>query len=107
MLCMAFVRNWFTLANETFEVEKMRGSKCLRAIVAFVLTLLLILPAFTVLSNFAGSTIDTSIVPTEINVADCGDLLQYEWPQIQGDLAFTRFSAGLAPEAPDILWKKT
>jgi outer membrane protein assembly factor BamB len=32
-------------------------------------------------------------------------LLQYEWPQSQGDAAFTRFSAGPAPEAPDILWK--
>jgi outer membrane protein assembly factor BamB len=33
------------------------------------------------------------------------DLLQYEWPQLQGDPSFTRFSSGPAPEAPDILWK--
>ena len=32
-------------------------------------------------------------------------LLQYEWPQLQGDPSFTRFSAGPAPEAPDFLWK--
>jgi outer membrane protein assembly factor BamB len=32
-------------------------------------------------------------------------LLQYEWPQFQGDSSFTRFSTGPAPEAPDILWK--
>jgi len=32
-------------------------------------------------------------------------LLQYEWPQLQGDSSFTRFSKGPAPEAPDILWK--
>ena len=32
-------------------------------------------------------------------------LLQYEWPQLQGDSSFTRFSEGPAPEAPDILWK--
>lgn len=32
-------------------------------------------------------------------------LLEYEWPQLQGDSSFTRFSQGPAPEAPDILWK--
>ena len=32
-------------------------------------------------------------------------LLQYEWPQFQGDSSFTRFSTGPAPEAPAILWK--
>ncbi len=38
-------------------------------------------------------------------IADDTSLLQYEWPQLQGDASFTRFSAGPAPEAPDILWK--
>lgn len=33
------------------------------------------------------------------------DLLQYEWPQLQGDSSFARFSAGPAPEAPDVMWK--
>lgn len=33
------------------------------------------------------------------------NLLQYEWPQLSGDSAFSRFSAGPAPDAPDILWK--
>jgi eukaryotic-like serine/threonine-protein kinase len=33
------------------------------------------------------------------------NITQYEWPQIQGDASFTRFSQGPAPEAPDILWK--
>jgi outer membrane protein assembly factor BamB len=32
-------------------------------------------------------------------------LLQYEWPQFQGDASFTRFSAGPAPDTSDILWK--
>lgn len=46
-------------------------------------------------------------MPTNINTAtDYGDLLNYEWPQIHGDSAFTRFSAGPAPEAPEILWKR-
>lgn len=31
--------------------------------------------------------------------------LQYEWPQLQGDPSFTRFSTGPAPNAPDIMWK--
>jgi outer membrane protein assembly factor BamB len=37
--------------------------------------------------------------------ANDGNLLQYEWPQLQGDQSFTRFSAGPAPEAPDVMWK--
>jgi outer membrane protein assembly factor BamB len=32
-------------------------------------------------------------------------LLQYEWPQFQGDASFTRFSAGPAPDTSNILWK--
>ena len=36
---------------------------------------------------------------------DNSALLQYEWPQFQGDSSFTRFSPGPAPEAPDIMWK--
>ncbi len=32
-------------------------------------------------------------------------LLQYEWPQLQGDSSFARFSPGPAPDAPDIMWK--
>jgi outer membrane protein assembly factor BamB len=39
------------------------------------------------------------------SVSSNRSLLQYEWPQFQGDASFTRFSAGPAPEAPDILWK--
>ena len=31
-------------------------------------------------------------------------LLQYEWPQPQGDSSFTRSSNGPAPQTPDILW---
>ena len=33
------------------------------------------------------------------------NLLQYEWPQFMGDSSFSRFSAGPAPNTPDILWK--
>ncbi len=84
-------------------------SKRTYAIVVTVLALLLILSAFTVFSNSArahSGTVDASNPFANVNAAtDYGDLLQYEWPQIHGDPAFTRFSAGPAPEAPDILWK--
>ena len=84
----------------------MRISKNVHAIVIAVLALLLTLSAFIVSSNSASGTVDTLVAPKSINAAaDYGDLLQYEWPQISGDSSFTRFSAGPAPEAPDILWK--
>ena len=84
----------------------MRISKRTCAIVATFLALLLILSAFMVFSNSAGDTVDISSALTNVNaVTDYGDLLQYEWPQIHGNSAFTRSSAGPAPEAPDILWK--
>ena len=76
----------------------MRIPKLSYAIVAAVLASLLILSSFMMF-------LDASNVST-LNVAtDYGDLLQYEWPQIHGDSTFSRFSAGPAPEAPDILWK--
>jgi len=50
--------------------------------------------------------VNTSIAPTSVTVTTgYGDLLQYEWPQFQGDSSFTRFSLGPTSEAPDILWK--
>ena len=33
------------------------------------------------------------------------NLNQYDWPQLQGDQSFTRFSAGPAPDTSNILWK--
>ena len=73
----------------------MRISKYLY--VAVILTLLLILSSSIVLSIWrmngsSGGTIANT-------------LLQYEWPQPQGDSSFTRFSAGPAPDSSDILWK--
>ncbi len=62
-----------------------------------------------VLSEFAstsGSTgIKTASSTTLTGAPSPTDLLQYEWPQFQGDPSYTRFSAGPAPDAPDILWK--
>jgi outer membrane protein assembly factor BamB len=70
------------------------------------ITATIILATLVTLSVFIGlsnATISSNIIPT----FDNDDLLQYEWPQIHGDPAFTRSSAGPAPEAPDILWKTT
>ncbi len=43
--------------------------------------------------------------PSSSDFVSNDDLLRYEWPQLQGDPSFARFSSGPAPEAPDILWK--
>jgi len=63
--------------------------------------LLVVLAISTVLGmvNFFGLTGNTH-APSET-----GNLLQYEWPQLQGNPSFTRFSAGPAPETSDMLWK--
>jgi outer membrane protein assembly factor BamB len=83
-------------------------SKRIHVIVISVSALLLISSAFMFFSNSVSSTVGASNSLTNVNTAtDYGDLLQYEWPQIHGDPAFTRFSAGPAPEAPDVLWKTT
>jgi outer membrane protein assembly factor BamB len=86
----------------------MRISKPTYPKIAIIWALLLISSPFMVFSNSANSTVDASTAHANVDVAgDYCDLLQYEWPQIHGDPAFTRFSAGPAPDAPDILWKKT
>ena len=84
--------------------QKMRISKYFWVVV--VLTLLLVLSNFIVFSNPGRSTVNASSAPGNVNgTANDGNLLQYEWPQLQGDSSFTRFSAGPTPETPDILWK--
>ncbi len=52
-------------------------------------------------SNLGTATANASASTT----AGDASLLQYEWPQLSGDQSFNRFSAGPAPESPDILWK--
>jgi outer membrane protein assembly factor BamB len=70
------------------------------------LALLLISSEFAANLPFCGNMVNASSAPTNVaGTAKYGDLLQYEWPQFQGDSSFMRFSAGTAPEAPDILWK--
>jgi hypothetical protein len=92
----------YPIKNGPVEVEKLEFLKCNSTLISIALALLLILSVLTVLSNSPNSTIN---VLSASATTDYGNLLQYEWPQIHGDSAFTRFSAGPAPEASDILWK--
>lgn len=68
--------------------------KLVYATVGIILVSLLILPILVLLPKSSSMSGASSV-----------DLLQYEWPQFQSDSAFTHFSAGPAPETPDILWK--
>jgi len=82
----------------------MRKTKLSCATIVTTLVLLIILPTLLKLPKFGGVAAGSD-APANSNSAKYGNLLQYEWPQLQGDPSFTRFSAGPAPEAPDILWK--
>jgi outer membrane protein assembly factor BamB len=64
-----------------------------------VLALLLITSFSTLVLSFQtnASAQNTSTANVNLN--------QYEWQQFQGDSSFTRFSAGPAPNTPNILWK--
>ncbi len=83
-------------------------------LVVTVLVFLLIVSSLAVIINFTQATTDLSSDSTSKAITTIAnnyaasvsvDLSQYEWTQISGDSASTRFSAGPAPEAPDILWK--
>ena len=68
---------------------------------AIILALLVVLLGSPTTSGFTG----TSAFAAKTGTSSQSDLLQYEWPQLQGDPAYARFSAGPAPDTPDILWK--
>jgi outer membrane protein assembly factor BamB len=77
----------------------MKFSKLLLVIAALVVLLII---SLYVRDLFLDSSTDKpSNAETGINEF----LFQYEWPQFQSGPSFTRFSAGPAPEAPDIMWK--
>ena len=75
----------------------MRISKYLY--VAVILTLLIMLSSSIVIGIWRMNDLSGGNAGTNTNT-----LLQYEWPQPQGDSSFTRFSAGPAPQTPDVLW---
>lgn len=96
------LRNGDELTYNNLLPDKKRKNSVVLVVMALVLVL--------VISNFAlfaslGQGVTPSTSDSPIEVYDSDDLLQYEWPQLSGDSAFSRFSAGPAPEAPDILWK--
>ncbi len=57
---------------------------------------------FASISLFQASSVNAQI---NSNTTSSSTLNQYEWTQFQGDASFTRFSAGPAPNTPNILWK--
>jgi len=66
----------------------------------FVTVILALLLASTFLASASTKTNANAQVNTSGNT-----LTQYEWSQFQGDSAFSRFSAGPAPDKSAILWK--
>jgi outer membrane protein assembly factor BamB len=63
-------------------------------IIALLIVSVLLVSSFTILFTIQNA-----------NATDSEDLLQYEWPQFNGDSSFTRFSSSPAPETSDITWQ--
>jgi outer membrane protein assembly factor BamB len=66
------------------------------------LALLLVSSVLASISAFQANSVSAQV---NANTTSNGTLNQYEWTQFQGDSAFTRFSAGPAPDTSSILWK--
>ena len=75
-----------------------------RLVIAFLIAIILFAScsAIILIENRTGKPVipSTSVAPLNND-----NLLQYEWPQFMGDSSFSRFSAGPAPDTPDLLWK--
>ena len=93
-------RGFIVVCRSMFLGEKFVCSKAVRAVAVLVLVFLV-----SDLIVFTGSVQAATMTPSNDSAISPEELLQYEWPQISGDSSFTRYSAGPAPEAPDILWK--
>lgn len=63
-------------------------------VTALLITLMLLASGFIILSK-----------NSSVTAAESNGLLQYEWPQFNGDSSFSRFSAGPAPATSDSLWQ--
>jgi len=63
-------------------------------VTALLITLMLLASGFIILGK-----------NSSVTAAESNGLLQYEWPQFNGDSTFSRFSYGPAPETSDILWQ--
>ncbi len=67
-----------------------------------VVVVLLFVLSFASLSAFQSNLTKAQVTA---NSASNSTLNQYEWIQSQGDSSFTRYSAGPAPDTPNVLWK--
>ena len=67
-----------------------------------VVVVLLFVSSFASLSAFQSNLTKAQVTA---NSASNSTLNQYEWIQSQGDSSFTRYSAGPAPDTPNVLWK--
>ena len=76
-----------------FERKKMVKSKL--TIATLLVISILLTSSFMLLANSNNLA----------SAASSNGLLQYEWPQFNGDSSFSRFSAGPAPATSDILWQ--
>jgi outer membrane protein assembly factor BamB len=72
------------------------------AVIVVLLSLLLLVSSVASVSAFQADSVDAQV---NSNTSSSSTLNQYEWTQFQGDSSFTRFSAGPAPDTPNILWK--
>jgi outer membrane protein assembly factor BamB len=66
--------------------------------------LLLVSSVFAVFTLQPNSNLVNALTNANTTSAN-SNLLEYEWPQFMGDSSFSRFSAGPAPNTPDVLWK--
>ncbi len=60
---------------------------------------------FLIISILVASSFALLItIQNPANAAASSDLLQYEWPQFNGDSSFTRFADGPAPTTSEVTW---
>jgi eukaryotic-like serine/threonine-protein kinase len=69
--------------------------------VLLALILMMLASSSTILA-FSGVNSTNAQTSTAVS----NNLLQYEWPKVGADSANTHFSAGPAPDSPDVLWQR-
>ena len=83
-------------AGRFFRGSGMKTQKIVFAI--FIAALLVVITDAALFANIGRTFADSSNASPTVT-------LLYEWPQFTGDSAFSHYSMGPAPEAPDVLWK--
>jgi outer membrane protein assembly factor BamB len=82
----------------------METSKRIVAIITLVLALLMFSLPFIGFSNSTPITANVQQHVDPVTGQPYGNLLQYEWTSLGGNSENTRYSAGPAPNRPDVLW---